>query len=82
MLKKALKDERKQKEEFKKDAEHLKKRNDELEKENEANQERYLKLYDENDKLSELIQTLQHKLANGGVRSSSPEEVPTKQSMT
>ncbi len=43
----------------------LKARNRELEKENADTSNKYLRLYDENDKLQEVLQNLQYQLTSG-----------------
>ena len=53
VLKKALLDERSARDELQKENDFLKKKQAEIEEENNATNDKYLKLYDENDRLSE-----------------------------
>ena len=62
VLKQALKDERAQKGSLQEELNVLKERNRELSKEHETMSNKYLSLYDENDKLQELLNTMQYKI--------------------
>ena len=62
VLKQALKDERAQKSSIKEEFDVLKERNKELTKEHEIMSNKYLSLYDENDKLQELLNTMQYRI--------------------
>lgn len=62
VLKQALKDERAQKGAVKEELDVVKERNKELVKEHEIMSNKYLALYDENDKLQELLNTMQYRI--------------------
>ena len=57
-----MKDERTSKAVIQEELEVMKERNRELRQENETMSNKYLKLYDENDKLQELLNTMQFRL--------------------
>ena len=63
-MKQALKDERSQRSSLNEEHEVLKERNRELTKEHETMSNKYLALYDENDKLQELLNTMQYRIQN------------------
>ena len=65
VLKKALLDERSAREDLQGENQFLKKKQAEIEEENNATNDKYLKLYDENDRLSEQLQELQAKITQG-----------------
>lgn len=65
VLKNALKEERLAREELAIEVNALKQRNRELEKEHGEVNNKYLDIYEENDKLQEQIQTLQYKDQSG-----------------
>ena len=65
VVKQALLDARTAKEELEVELTSLKARNRELEKENADTSNKYLRLYDENDKLQEVLQNLQYQLTSG-----------------
>jgi len=62
VLKKAMQDERAQKAQLKEELEVMRERNRELTKEHETMSNKYLALYDENDKLQELLNTMQFRI--------------------
>lgn len=62
MLKQALKDERALKVALEEDIKTLTERNKELTKENESMSNKYLGLYDENDKLNEMLVDLKYRI--------------------
>lgn len=62
VLKQAMKEERASKAVILEELEVLKERNKELRKENEVMSNKYLALYDENDKLQELLNTMQFRI--------------------
>ena len=64
VLKQALKDERAQKGSLQEELDVVKERNKELVKEHEVMSNKYLALYDENDKLQELLNTMQYRIQN------------------
>ena len=64
VLKQALKDERAQKCSLQEELDVVKERNKELVKEHETMSNKYLALYDENDKLQELLNTMQYRIQN------------------
>ena len=61
-MKQALKDERNQKAQLKEELDVLRERNREVTKEHETMSNKYLALYDENDKLQELLNTMQYRI--------------------
>ena len=65
VVKQALIETRQAKEDLEKELNALKTRNRELEKENADTSNKYLRLYDENDKLQEVLQNLQYQLTSG-----------------
>jgi len=65
VLKTALRDERLAKEEQTIELNAVKIRNQELEKEYNEINNKYLSIYEENDKLQEQVQTLQYKMSSG-----------------
>lgn len=65
VIKQALIETRQAKEDLEKELNALKTRNRELEKENADTSNKYLRLYDENDKLQEVLQNLQYQLTSG-----------------
>ena len=62
VLKQAMKDERAGKAVVQEELDVMKERNRELRKENEVMSNKYLALYDENDKLQELLNTMQFRI--------------------
>ena len=62
VLRQAMKDERAQKAAIQEELDVLKERNRELSKEHETMSNKYLALYDENDKLQELLNTMQYRI--------------------
>ena len=72
IIKEALKEERRLREEATEQLEALKSRSRELEKECNETSNKYLKLYDENDKLQEYIQSLQYQVSSGGSAKEAP----------
>lgn len=64
VLKQAMKDERNEKSVLKEELNVVKERNKELVKEHETMSNKYLALYDENDKLQELLNTMQYRIQN------------------
>lgn len=62
VLKQALKDERNQKSSFSEELDVVKERNRELTKEFDTMSNKYLALYDENDKLQELLNNMQYRI--------------------
>ena len=62
VLKQAMKDERAGKAVIQEELDVVKERNKELRKENEVMSNKYLALYDENDKSQELLKTMQFRI--------------------